>query len=152
MRNLVKAATLVSALALLAVPAAGTATASSTGAGTAPASSTVAGTAAAPSTPSPVSAAAPAVISSRIIGYSMRGKPIRAYQLGDRHAAKTVVALGAMHGDEKGGTVILSELRSGPPIAGVHLWIIPRHNVDGYLLNQRHNARKVDLNRNYPTN
>ncbi len=96
-------------------------------------------------------ASRPAVISSRIIGHSVNGHPMRAYELGDPTAAVTVVALGAMHGNETGGKVVLSDLRDGSPISGVHLWVIPRDNPDGVLRHQRHNARGVDLNRNFPT-
>lgn len=93
----------------------------------------------------------PAVLSRRIIGYSVRGHPIRAYELGDRRASRTVVAVGAMHGNEQDGSVLISRLINGDPISGVHLWVIPRDNPDGYLRNVRHNARGVDLNRNFPT-
>lgn len=92
----------------------------------------------------------PAVLSKRVIGYSVRGRPIRAYELGVRGARRTVVALGSMHGNEQDGTVVISQLINGKPITGVHLWVIPRDNPDGYLRNVRHNARGVDLNRNFP--
>lgn len=105
-----------------------------------------AGVPAAAATPSP-----PAVVSKRIIGYSVHGHPVRAYELGERGARRTVVALGSMHGNEQDGTVVMSQLINGKPITGVHLWVIPRDNPDGYLRNMRHNARGVDLNRNFPT-
>jgi predicted deacylase len=92
-----------------------------------------------------------AVLSSRIIGYSVNSHPIRAYELGTRKAAVTAVALGAIHGNETGGTVALADLRDGAPVKGVHLWVIPRDNPDGVLRNDRHNANGVDLNRNFPT-
>ncbi len=92
----------------------------------------------------------PAVISHRIIGYSVKHHPIRAYQLGNPKAAVTVVALAAMHGNEQGGLVVLAGLRDGRPIHGVNLWVIPRDNPDGVLSNDRHNAHGVDLNRNLP--
>ncbi|MGI8993268.1 MAG: M14 family zinc carboxypeptidase [Nocardioidaceae bacterium] len=101
----------------------------------------------------PSSAAAPAlpaVVSIRIIGHSVRGRPIRAYELGVRGAGSTVVALGSMHGNEQDGSVLISRLINGSPITGAHLWVIPRDNPDGFLRNVRHNARGVDLNRNFP--
>lgn len=93
----------------------------------------------------------PAVTSSRIIGYSVNRHPIRAYELGNPKAAVTAVAVGAMHGTETGGLVVLGDLRDGRPVKGVHLWVIPRDNPDGVLRNDRHNAHGVDLNRNFPT-
>jgi murein peptide amidase A len=96
-------------------------------------------------------AAGSAVVSSRIIGHSVNSHPIRAFELGNPHAALTVVALGAMHGNETGGLVVLGDLRDGKPVKGVHLWVIPRDNPDGVLRHERHNAHGVDLNRNFPT-
>jgi murein peptide amidase A len=92
-----------------------------------------------------------AVVSSRIIGYSVNSRPIRAFELGNRKAAVTAVALAAIHGNETGGTVSLADLRDGGPVKGVHLWVIPRANPDGVLRGDRHNAHGVDLNRNFPT-
>jgi predicted deacylase len=92
----------------------------------------------------------PAVISSRIIGRSVRDRPIRAFELGERSARRTVVALGAMHGNEHAGTVILKDLRDGRPIRNAHLWVIPVDNPDGAVRDRRHNMHGVDLNRNFP--
>ena len=94
----------------------------------------------------------PSVVSWRILGYSVRDGPIRAYELGQRSAPTTVVAIAAMHGNETEGTTVLRTLIEGAPIKGVRLWVIPRHNPDGVVRDQRHNARGVDLNRNFPTN
>lgn len=106
-------------------------------------------------TPRPAAASATAgertVISSRIIGYSVRDHPIRAYEVGDRSADTTVVAIGSMHGNETGGQTILQAIRRGNPVKGVHLWLVPRQNPDGVLRDRRHNAHGVDLNRNFPT-
>ncbi len=93
----------------------------------------------------------PAVLSKRIIGHSVMGHALRAFELGDRSADVTVVALAAMHGNETGGSVVLDNLRDGSRVHGVHLWLIPRDNPDGVLRDNRHNAHGVDLNRNFPT-
>jgi hypothetical protein len=114
-------------------------------------SETRATTAAATQTPASVQAAGETVLSRRVIGYSVRDHAIRAYELGQRGADTTVVAIGAMHGNEQGGSTILHELLDGPPVKGVHLWVIPRQNPDGALRDRRHNAHGVDLNRNFPT-
>jgi predicted deacylase len=92
-----------------------------------------------------------AVIARRVIGYSVRDHPIRAYLLGERDAEKTVVAIASMHGNETDGGTILHALMDGRPVEGVKLWVVPRQNPDGALRDRRHNARGVDLNRNFPT-
>jgi predicted deacylase len=98
-----------------------------------------------------VAPAEPTVVSRRIIGYSVKDRPIRAYELGDPSAETTVVAIAAMHGNETGGQTILQALRHGHPVQDVHLWVIPRQNPDGVIRDRRHNAHGVDLNRNFPT-
>lgn len=92
----------------------------------------------------------PAVLSTRVIGHSVNGHPIRVWELGDRAAAVTAVAIGSQHGNEAAGRVVLDALRDGRPVHDVHLWVIPRANPDGVLRGQRQNARGVDLNRNFP--
>ncbi len=130
--------------AALGVPATSVATAP-------PVSSTSSNAPVATAVPGAAAPAQPAVLSRWIIGYSVRGYPIRAYELGDRRAAHGVVAVGSMHGNEQDGSVLISRLINGAPISGVHLWVIPRDNPDGFLRNVRHNAHGVDLNRNFPT-
>jgi murein peptide amidase A len=90
------------------------------------------------------------VIATRLYGYSLKGHPLEAFELGRRSAPLTVVALAAMHGNEPAGSVVLRALRDGTPITGVNLWVIPRDNPDGLLRDSRYNARGVDLNRNFP--
>ncbi|MEJ7707825.1 MAG: M14 family zinc carboxypeptidase [Nocardioidaceae bacterium] len=97
-------------------------------------------------------ASQPAVVSRRVIGQSVKDHPIRAFELGQRKAGLTVVAVGAMHGNETGGKVILNSLRDGRAIKGVHLWVVPRDNPDGVLRDERHNVHGVDLNRNFGVN
>ena len=93
----------------------------------------------------------PAVIGSRIIGRSVRDRPIRAFHLGQpRRAGSTVVAIAAMHGDERRSARPLRHLRDHRPVLGADLWVIPVLNPDGYVRHDRQNARGVDLNRNFP--
>lgn len=92
----------------------------------------------------------PAVVSTRIIGHSIKGRPIRAFELGDRNADVTAVLVGRQHGDEPAGEIILRAMRDGAPIKGVHVWVIPTANPDGAVRGTRQNARGVDLNRNWP--
>lgn len=94
--------------------------------------------------------AKPAVLSIRVIGRSVKGRPIRAWELGDRDADVTAILFGAHHGNERAGQTVLNTLRDGNPVHGVHVWVVPRLNPDGVLRGTRQNARRVDLNRNFP--
>lgn len=94
--------------------------------------------------------ARPAVVESRIIGRSVKDRPIRAWRVGDPAAPVKAVALAAMHGDEQDPIATLAALRDGAAVAGVDLWVIPRANPDGVIRSSRKNARGVDLNRNFP--
>jgi protein MpaA len=103
-----------------------------------------------PTTQARTAASRPAVIGSRIIGHSVRERPIRAFHLGEPGSRTTVVAIGAMHGDEQQSAAPLFHLRDHRPVTGVDLWVVPVANPDGFRLHDRQNARGVDLNRNYP--
>lgn len=120
--------------------------------GSAPALSPGSATVAGASAGIPVARAAdrPAVVATRVIGRSVKDRPIRAWRLGDPEARVKVVAVAAMHGDEKAPRAILDALRDGAPISGIDLWVVPRANPDGFLRSTRKNARGVDLNRNFP--
>jgi murein peptide amidase A len=99
-------------------------------------------------TPDP-SAARPAVIERRILGYSAKGRPIKAWRLGKPGKPRFVV-ISTMHGNERSTKRILTSLRDGRPIRGIDLWVVPVYNPDGYARGTRKNGRGVDLNRNYP--
>jgi hypothetical protein len=97
----------------------------------------------------------PAVVARRVIGHSVRGRPIVAYRLGrarraDGSPTPRVVLMSAMHGDETAPRRILDALRHGPPLVGVDLWVLPTYNPDGVAAHRRQNAHGVDLNRNFP--
>ncbi|MGI8614348.1 MAG: M14 family zinc carboxypeptidase [Nocardioidaceae bacterium] len=96
------------------------------------------------------SAANPAVHAARVIGTSVRGRSIWAYRVGDRTAAKTVLVMAAMHGNEQAPVQIVQDLRRGAPVHGVNMWLVPIYNRDGAARDDRQNAHGVDLNRNYP--
>ncbi len=91
----------------------------------------------------------PAVIGKRVIGHSVRGRPITAWHLGERGEPK-VLLVSTMHGDEPHTRQILTGLRDGRPIHGIDLWVLPTYNPDGLARHTRKNARGVDLNRNFP--
>jgi murein peptide amidase A len=91
-----------------------------------------------------------AVVEKRLLGRSVKGRPIVAYRLGDPKARVTAVAMSTMHGDEPRTRAILTSLRDGRPVRGLDLWVIPTANPDGLARGTRKNARGVDLNRNFP--
>lgn len=93
----------------------------------------------------------PAVVETRVIGHSSRGRPITAWRLGEPDR-RTVVLVASMHGDEPAAQQLLDTLRDGMPIKGVDLWVVPRYNPDGLRRRTRQSATGVDLNRNYPYN
>lgn len=90
-----------------------------------------------------------AVVEKRVIGHSVRGRPITAWRLGERHKPK-VLLIATMHGNEGASRQILATLRDGKPIHGLDLWVLPVYNPDGLAAHTRKNAHGVDLNRNFP--
>ena len=85
-----------------------------------------------------------------VIGHSVRGRPIVAFERGDPSAPATLV-VGVIHGSEPAGLAVISQLRHLPLPPGVHLWLVPTVNPDGLAAGTRQNAHGVDLNRNWPT-
>ena len=91
-----------------------------------------------------------AVVESRRIGHSVKGRPIWAYRVGDPGARVTAVAMSTMHGDEPHTRQIIRAIRDGRKVKGIDLWLIPTANPDGLARHSRKNARGVDINRNFP--
>ena len=114
----------------------------------------VAGLVVVPSTTAPAAAVdadspRPAVVEVRTIGHSVRGRPIRAWRLGEP-GKRPMVLVSTMHGNEPHTRRILETLRDGRTIRGVDLWVVPTYNPDGLARGTRRNAHGVDLNRNFP--
>lgn len=107
-----------------------------------------------PGTPTPlvpeITDTARTVVEVRRLGTSVQGRPIRAYRLGEPGARVRAVVLGSLHGDETAGLHVVDALRTGRPVRGVDLWVVPTINPDGVARGTRGNARGVDLNRNFP--
>jgi protein MpaA len=85
-----------------------------------------------------------------IVGRSVEGRPIIAYEVGDPGAPRKVLVVGCLHGDERHGEAITRRLRARTPPAGTTWWLIDRANPDGCRAGTRQNAHGVDLNRNSP--
>jgi murein peptide amidase A len=84
-----------------------------------------------------------------VIGHSVQGRAIVAYERGDRSAPATLV-VGVIHGTEPAGLAVIAQLRRMPLPTHVHLWLVPTANPDGLAAGTRENAHGVDLNRNWP--
>jgi murein peptide amidase A len=94
----------------------------------------------------------PLVASRRVvIGRSVRGRAINAFQLGTPRLARRVLVVGCIHGDEPEGAKVTRRLISRARMQGASLWVVPSLNPDGRTAGTRHNARGVDLNRNFPS-
>ena len=91
----------------------------------------------------------PTVLERVVIGHSVRGRPIRAFHLGEP-GKRRVLLVATMHGDEGRPRLILQALRDGRAIRGIDLWVVPTYNPDGLARGTRKNAHGVDLNRNFP--
>jgi hypothetical protein len=88
-----------------------------------------------------------------LLGRSVQGRPIWAYRRGSPDAARVVVVLGQMHGDEPAGVVTARSIRDRLVVSGdADVWVVPTMNPDGMAVDSRYNANGVDLNRNWPTN
>jgi protein MpaA len=84
------------------------------------------------------------------LGRSVQGRPIDVVVVGDRSAKKTVLVVGAIHGDESAGIPVAKRLARSAPQEGIDLWVLRDLNPDGVVRGTRQNAHRVDLNRNFP--
>jgi murein peptide amidase A len=69
--------------------------------------------------------------------------------VGDPTAARRVLVVGCIHGNECAGEAVTRRLRRLSPPPGVDLWLVDDLNPDGHAAGTRQNARGVDLNRNF---
>jgi protein MpaA len=84
-----------------------------------------------------------------LLGRSVDGRPIVAYEVGDTDSQVRELVVGCIHGDECAGVAIAHQLERASP-QGVDLWVVPVLNPDGAARDTRGNAHGVDLNRNFP--
>jgi murein peptide amidase A len=96
------------------------------------------------------SVSAAPVVNTERIGRSVRDKRLRAFNIGARSSPKRILVVGCIHGNECAGKAVLAKLRRMPRPKNYELWLIWSLNPDGEARSTRHNARGVDLNRNFP--
>lgn len=89
-------------------------------------------------------------VSRSTFGTSLRGRRLLVYTRGAADARRNVLIVGCIHGNECAGTAIVRQLRRRAAPRGVRLWLITSANPDGQSRGTRQNARRVDLNRNFP--
>jgi protein MpaA len=90
------------------------------------------------------------VIQNTLAGTSARGRPIRVFERGDPDAARRILVVGCIHGDEPAGIAIAKRLETMAVPKEVDLWVITNSNPDGVAQRMRTNGHGVDLNRNFP--
>jgi protein MpaA len=107
--------------------------------------------------PSPTPTPTPkpeAVNKTVIIGHSVKGTPLYAYRRNAINPNRRVLIIGNIHGDEPAGVQVARAFRDRAAGASlqrnVEVWIILSLNPDGLAAHTRYNARRVDLNRNFP--
>ncbi len=89
------------------------------------------------------------------LGRSVQGREIGAYVFRGT-PKRTVLVLGGFHGDEPKSVFVarrwIDLLRTErDPVDDARWVVVPLVNPDGYAKRQRRNARRVDINRNFPT-
>lgn len=85
---------------------------------------------------------------SVVLGRSVRGRPIRASEVGARPSGPRVLVVGCIHGNEAAGEAVTRGLRRARPRGGASIWVVDAFNPDGCAAGTRQNAHRVDLNRN----
>jgi len=83
-----------------------------------------------------------------LLGDSGDGRAIYAYRLGNP-AARKLLVVGTVHGDEPAGMAITRRLLRVSPPLHAELWIVPDLNPDGRAAGTRANAAGADLNRDF---
>lgn len=101
--------------------------------------------------PGPPTVETPATTTT--LGQSVEGRAIECLSFGT--GDDTILFIATIHGSESAGTPLLGELaehlRVHPELLrGRQVALIPVANPDGYDRRTRLNARRVDLNRNFP--
>lgn len=87
------------------------------------------------------------------LGYSVETRPIEILRVGS--GRRRVLWIGGIHGDEREGSVATEELPAALAadarlLATARVTLVRDLNPDGTAARRRGNARRVDLNRNFP--
>lgn len=103
--------------------------------------------------PMPTPVTPSASVQRLVIGHSTQNRPIEAWVMGD--GDDVVLILATIHGNESAGTPLVERLREylmqrPHYLRGRTVVLVPVANPDGLAASHRHNARGVDLNRNFP--
>jgi protein MpaA len=85
-----------------------------------------------------------------LIGHSVQGRPLFAFAVGPVDTRRRVLVVGCIHGDEGAGVRLSQLLVTSPSPATTQVVVVPNLNPDGVAARTRQNARRVDLNRNFP--
>ncbi len=94
--------------------------------------------------------APPYPVATERIGSSVEGRPIGLVRVGDPLAARTVLVIGCIHGDECAARAVVARLAATDPatLERTQLLLVRNINPDGFAHGTRQNAHGVDLNRN----
>lgn len=88
-----------------------------------------------------------------LLGHSVSGLPIQAYEWGSSFKTHILI-IGGVHGNEMEGVhlshALLGDFQKEFPYS-LRVTLIPMLNIDGALQGKRVNENQVDLNRNLPT-
>ena len=105
-------------------------------------------------------------VQKKMVGKSNEARKLEACILGPRIFNRCFMVFGAFHGDEPKSVYLVErlieeltpkidrqgfQLRIGNRQSAVRWVLMPLVNPDGHMRRKRRNARKVDLNRNFPT-